>query len=382
MIKRIALLIAKSLSVIILSGLGCEDAPLVAPSPKSATVVWSIPNPKDGVWFGGVVQPIIEGNLVYVIPDTALWCMNLATGERIWAVGIDTIKILCRRFIVDHDAIYIGDGSRVYAFRKSNGEQLWKTVVPNFTSRGLNYVVENETHLFFGGNEGQVIRLQKATGQVDLRIPITQLSSLEQGVYDIKLSEDGNWLYVPTGIWNGRELSGNVLCYNARTGQYMWGYQARYDVQAVDIQDSILVFPAGQYMTALNRFTGQKLWETFVADNSFWRAPKIHGDLVYMGGVAEGAMYAFDLRTGQQRWVTDANASVITIISVCNGKVFFTNGVEIHVLDALTGRRIWFGAPPEYRRNRSYIYSSPVAVNDDYIVCSGSRKVYCLTVPK
>lgn len=110
--------------------------------------------------------------------------------------------------------------------------------------------------------------------------------------------------------------------------------------------------------------------------------PIIEGNLVYMGGVVEGAMYAFDLRTGQQRWVTDANASGITIISVRNGKVFFTNGVEIHVLDALTGRRIWFGAPPEYRRNRSYIYSSPVAVSDDYIVCSGGRKVYCLTVPK
>ncbi|MGQ9805341.1 MAG: outer membrane protein assembly factor BamB family protein [Chlorobiales bacterium] len=170
MIKRIALLIAKSLSVIILSGLGCEDAPLVAPSPKSASVVWSVPNPKDGIWLGGDVQPIIEGNLVYVIPDTALWCMNLATGERIWAVGIDTIKILCRRFIVDHDAIYIGDGSRVYAFRKSNGEQLWKTVIPNFTSPIFNYLAENETHLFFGGCESEVVRLQKATGQVDLRL--------------------------------------------------------------------------------------------------------------------------------------------------------------------------------------------------------------------
>ncbi|MFQ3609751.1 MAG: PQQ-binding-like beta-propeller repeat protein [Chloroherpetonaceae bacterium] len=384
MIKPISFIVAAILSLMTLYGLSCDDSAPISPSPKSASVLWSIPNPKDGVLFGGKTQPIIEGNLVYAIPDTALWCINLTTGELVWSVGIDTILIKCRAFVLSQNAIYIGDGSRVYAFNKSNGERLWKTVVPDFTSSIFNYLVENETHLFFGGRESQVVRLQKATGQVDMRIALRQWvpSGLEQIAYDIKLSDDGDMLYVPLGSWDGMNLRGDVLCFNARTGQFRWRYEARWSVESCDIQDSVLVFPAGQYMTALNRFTGQKIWETFVPDNSFWATPKIHRNLVYMGGVAEGAMYAFDLRTGEKRWVTDANASVITIISVRNGMVFFTNGVEIHVLEAETGRRIWFGAPPEYRRNRSYIYSSPVAVNDDYIVCSGSRKVYCLTVPK
>ncbi len=244
---------------------------------------------------------------------------------------------------------------------------------------------QNGNSILLGG-QGEVIKLSKLTGNIELRIELEELipAGYSQGAYNPVISEDG-FIYVPTGWNTGNGLKGNLLCYNSENGKYLWGFESphNFDIQSCDFKDSLLIFASSSTMFALNRFNGRKIWETTVSNDAFWESVTINDETVYMGSTALAKMYAFDLRTGKLKWISEGTkSSIITIITVQNGRVYFCNFAYIYVLDASTGSVIWKGLPPEYATDKSYRYSSPVAVGEGYMVCIGNKKVYCLTDPQ
>ena len=114
--------------------------------------------------------------------------------------------------------------------------------------------------------------------------------------------------------------SGNE-CYalDAGTGRQIWHYQrqrtkgqgARVNRGAALAGDRVFMVTDDARLIALNRFTGELLWDTVMADyreNYFaTSAPLIAGDLVIPGigggdsGV-RGFLAAFDQRTGKEAW--------------------------------------------------------------------------------
>ena len=120
-------------------------------------------------------------------------------------------------------------------------------------------------------------------------------------------STSDNYLYIPTGWWTGEELRGNLLCFNSETGEYLLGYETTEkdaSILGCAISDSIIVFPSGQSMIALNKFSGKKIWNVKFVDDVFWWNPTLINGSVYMGSSAKGKMYAFDLRTGEIKWIS------------------------------------------------------------------------------
>lgn len=274
----------------------------------------------------------------------------------------------------------------------------WRTYVKNFDADWT--MSQNTAHLFVGG-DNEVMRLRKADGAVDLRIPIEQLEpeDVKQNAHSPVVSNDGI-LYVPTGFYRESfgATEGNFLAFDAQTGNYRWGFDipnrkeklaGRRDSSYVDaatygadISDDLVVFPAGQTIYALNRFTGEKQWETFFEGDAFDLGVTIKDGVVYVGSLQEH-VYALDLGTGEILWQTYSPGSITTILTVQDERVYFCNeaGEQLWVLEATTGEVIWNGFPPEFDEDRSYTYLSPLAVGEGYMVNVGSEKIYALTVP-
>lgn len=349
-----------------------------------AAVVWSYPVPDKG--FPEQVMPVIENGYTFVAADSTITCYELKTGKIIWKseIGVGSRAIQSQRLLSSGNNLYLNHFNWVKAFDKTTGNLVWHTIIDNFRSRDLEIMSQNTSSLIVGG-QGEVIKISKLTGNIELRIKLEEL--IPSGYFQLAdnpvISDDG-FIYVPTGWFTGTELKGNLLCYNSESGKYLWGFESprNFDIQSCDIQDNLLVFASSSSMFALNRFTGKKIWETNVSDDAFWHSVTIDGESVFMGSTAQGRMYSFDLRNGKLKWRTaSTQSSILTIITVANGRVYFCNTAHIYVLEAINGSIIWKGLPPENANDIYTIYSSPVAVGEGYMVCVGNKKVYCLTDP-
>ena len=344
-------------------------------------------------------QPVIDGGRAFVVAGDDLHAFDLETGKRIWETGLGSTT-LSMKLLHEGDRLYLQDARLVRAYSKDDSRVVWETRIDDFRSQG-RIMAQNETHLFWGGRRSEVARIRKVDGVVDLRIPVNQLEpdGAEQRASNPVVSTDGI-VYIPAGFY--REdfgaIEGNLLAYDAQTGEYLWGYDipnrkvklpGRQDstyldagTYDADISDDLVVFPAGQTIYALDRFTGEKRWETFFEEDAFDIGISVGKGMVYVGSLQQH-VYALDLQTGEVLWQTYSPGSITTILTVKDGRVYFCNeaGGQLWVLDAKTGKVIWNGFPPEYEEDRDYYYLSPLAVGEGYMVNVGSRKMYGLTVP-
>lgn len=366
--------------IIMFTSFSCEEP--ISPVNYEANVIWS----KDVTRQLNLVQPVIEKGFTYVASDTTIKCFKLDNGTLIWESNLGLIpgSIASAKLLHSNNMLFLNHKNWVKAFDKANGDLIWETYFENFLPVNLQIMSQNSTSLIVGG-QGEVIKISRTTGNIELRIQLNELipSGYFQIAYSPFISED-DFIYVPTGWSTGNGIKGNILCYSAVSGKYVWGYEilTESDAESCTIKDSLIVFPSSSSIFALNRFTGKKIWQTTVSDDAFQESVTIEGETVYMGSHDKSRMYAFHLRTGSLKWKSkETESSIITIITVKSNRVYFSNFAAIYVLDAFNGSIIWKGFPPEYNQDKSYIYSSPVAVGEGYMVNVGSKKVYCLNDP-
>lgn len=351
-------------------------------------------------------QPAIdeEEGRAYVALGPSLQCRALNGGERCWSAKVisDDQEALDTREVLESESrLFVNHGSLVRAYAKADGHLVWSTQIQNFRPVIRARLDQNTPHLFLGG-KGEVVRIRKDDGTVDLRIPAEQLAAEEftQTVYEVQV-DDGR-LYVPTGYHRDHfeAIRGNVLVYDAQTGAYQWGYDVphRYikppsvsdsikldaDVERVGLGNEHAVFAASQSVFALDRSTGTKKWDMFFKDDGFDASVVVKDGTAYVGSLG-AHVYAFDVQTGEQRWKSkEMGGSLFTVLTVKHGRVYLCNeaGGQIWVLDATTGKVLWHSYPPEYATEGiPYTYVSPLAVGKNYMVDVGGRKIYALTIP-
>ncbi|MBL1211890.1 MAG: PQQ-binding-like beta-propeller repeat protein [Ignavibacteriae bacterium] len=350
-------------------------------------IIWSYKLP-DKIAFDDEVMPVINNGFAYIAAVRTLRCTEIENGNTKWEtfLGIDINRaIRSNKLLHSGNLLFLNHTEWVKAFNKQDGSLVWETVIENYDDIDLSIMSQNENSLLLGG-QGEVVKLNKMTGQIELRISLTQLmyGGNSQGAYNPIISNTDDYLYVPTGYNTGAGLKGNLLCYNSVTGDFLWGFPIQDDVgiETCAIKGNIVVFAAGSTMISLNRFTGGKFWENSINDDAFESSVIIDGETVYMGSHAQSMMYAFDLNSGKLKWRgEDTPSSIITIPTAIDNRVYFSNWAYIYVVNATNGNTLWKSLPPEYREDSSYRYMSPVAVGEGYMVCVGNKKVYCLTDP-
>ena len=348
-------------------------------------------------------QPVIDSERTYVALGPSLQCRSLEDGEKCWSTDMiaSDQDLSAGEILESAGRLFVNDGPLVRAFAKTDGRLVWSTQIQDFRSTINARMAQNTSHLFLGG-KGEVVRIRKDDGTVDLRIPVEQLApdKFAQTAYEVQVDE--GQLFVPTAYHRDsfEAIRGNVLVFNAQTGAYQWGYDVphRYvkppsvsdsikldaDVERVGLGNERAVFAASQSVFALDRSTGEKKWDVFFKDDGFGESVVVKSGTAYVGSLG-ARVYAFDVRTGEQRWASrEMGGSLFTILTAKHGRVYLGNeaGGQIWVLEAETGEVIWHSYPPEYATEGiPYTYVSPLAVGEEYMVNVGGRKIYALTIP-
>jgi outer membrane protein assembly factor BamB len=295
--------------------------------------------------------------------------------------------------------LFLNHSGWIKAFDLETGSVMWMTDLDVLGSIDLSIMTQNASHLFLG-RRGEVIRLSKSSGAIDLTIRLDSLKQgdLVQDAFDPVVAPD-NLLYVPTFYRPpDQPYKGNLFCYNAQTGDYVWGIRvpdrkvylsdlgdsvsASTGLEKCAVEDSLVVICPGQFVYAFNRFTGQKVWERFFEHDAFDVSLTIEGGRIYLGSINPG-VFALELVSGQTLWhtKTKGGGSIQTILSIAGSRLYFCDSSRLWVVDIGQGAIMWNGFPPEYISDRFAVYLSPVAVGEGYMVNVGSKRVYCLTVP-
>ena len=370
-------------------------------------VVWSqVLQPEDEIHVNNT-QPVINDGKIYVVETGKLTCYELESGKTVWKTDLRIRKgHPGRELLLDGERLYINGSYLVDAVNANTGKIIWSTRLYNFAPIDRNRMTQNATHLFVGGR-GEIVRLRKSDGKVNLRIPVSQLEGkwpVEQPAYDIVAY--GGIVYVPTG-YSLDEIEGsrgNALAYDAETGAFIWGYHFKNRKQplpeygdtltlgaasyAVAVGKDVAVFPSGLSIVALSRHTGGKLWEYFDGKRPFHMGISIHDNVVYAGGRGgpglNTCIFAFELGTGERLWRSCHRdlGNMITIIEWYKGRLYFDDLGQLWVLDAGTGEIIWHSFPPDYPENRHDTYLAPVAVGEGFMAAVGAIKIYALSVPQ
>jgi outer membrane protein assembly factor BamB len=372
---------------------GCDS--LSGEDSDEVRVAWSVPT---GDEFLARTMPLLADGRAYVAYDEVFAAFDADDGERIWTApfhmhaGSSALTVLEEGG--DDGTLFLHYVDWVRAIRKQNGGVSWTT---SFEEAGVDRVrmAQTESHIFLG-RRNEIARLRKSDGSIDLRLNISHLTpeGVEHLVYDVILSTDGATLYVATGYYvpEAPATSGYVLGYDAGTGERLWtfpvpqrtrtlpdGFERVLDaaVYGLDVSDDLVVFPAGHSVWALDRHTGEAIWERFIEDDGFHAGATLSGGHAFIGS-ALGQIYKFDLTTGQIEWATRTRGSIFAPLIVQSGKVYTkTMTGEIWILDAGNGAVVWNGSVP----GRNDAFLSPVGVGENRMVAVGEQNVYGLTKP-
>lgn len=359
-------------------------------------VVWSYDIPDNYLDF---VQPAIENGKVYVASDLNIRCFNMKNGDLLWESPYGNTSVFnSSKLLIDDNNVYLNHASWVKAFTKSDGSFKWFTDV-NFymPANSLAKMSQNENYLVHG-DRNKVAVLLKSNGNVNVSIPLDSLKpiGIDQSSRNPELSDD-ELVYIPAGYFDpdNPPIKGNMFCYDAITGNYIWGFQVPNEkiklpgnpdttlrdsgIYGCTIIDSLIIFPASVAIYSLNRFNGKILWKNHFEEDGFQFGLTIYNNRIYVASV-QGYVYCLDLYNGDILWQTNTTFSIFTILTVKDDRVYFCNngGGKIWVLDANNGKVIWSSYPPDHP-NDSYI--APVAVGEGYMVAVSSKKIYCYTIP-
>src|SRR5690606_17649703 len=203
---------------LILAGAGCDSAVSGA-----GDILWTADAGTEALV---PTQPLVEDDRVFAAYGEQLSAFDAESGEVVWTAPVRLYAGSDAGSVLDGgDVVYLNYVDWVKAFRKEDGSVVWTASFDALTTVNRARMAQNATHLFLG-RRGEVIRIDKATGEIDLRIDISSFTP--EGVphlaANVELSEDGRTLFVPTGYYvpEAPSTSGYVLAFDAVTGALRW----------------------------------------------------------------------------------------------------------------------------------------------------------------
>lgn len=377
-----------------LVGCASESAPYpIRTYPDVERVAWSYPVSGD---FMNAVQPHVDGDRAYVAADSLLRCVDVATGRPCWTRPLGVHRSLGARAVrADSARLYLNHFDTVWAVEKATGRVAWRTTVDDFSGVDLQHLAMNATHLLLGG-VGEVVRIRKADGGIDWRHTLAPADDTapEPFVFAPTLAPDGT-LFVPTFFRrdNGRFFEGGVRAFDA-SGTRQWAfrvdnrtyetpdggtYTAGGGVHGTALAGDRLVYAVGQSVVAVDRATGDRVWEHFTRTYGYGIGPTVAGDRVWIGSTT-GRLFALDGATGQTQWHADLTGGILAAAAPDDDVVYqIDDGYgELWALDAKTGAVRWHGYPPEHTSDADATYRTPPGVGETHLVVVGSKRVYGL----
>ena len=233
--------------------------------------------------------------------------------------------------VVANGAVYVGDATgTLYSLNAANGTPLWTYQVPQdyclatpAVANGIAYfgcTRENN----YNGSDG-IFALDAGTGALRWSV----------GEAGFGFSIVNGILYYAESLGG---LIGRVAARNAATGEYLWGYEAGFNVTAPVVANGIVYFGAtDKNVYALNATTGALIWQAQTIDTPYV-GPAADGRVyVTAGGYPEEDLYAFNAATGALIW----QKSGFSLAGGIAHGVLYATARGLYALNGSTGDVIW-----------------------------------------
>ncbi len=292
------------------AGRGSETLAQVAIRPNR--LGWRVEQPKTEVWKRADLQrlrraPLVDGSEVFVLNDSELHCLYLATGKTRWTAKLpkESDPWVSPLHLSEDRVFFSDENYQLFALDRKTGEQVWKTQLekhkPNF---------ENST------------RSQ----------PVSQPSI------------SGGTLFV--GTWGLVVFShvGELHALDLATGKLLWTTKLKdgMDQPPILARDMVLA-RGGKAVTRVNAKSGA-LDRVFAAESGFQtRVVTENGKAWFNSG---GWLQALDLETGETKRLLKTNWSVLPFpaegMLITPKYSVFGRGTVV-VLDPITGKTVWEG---------------------------------------
>lgn len=160
------------------------------------------------------------------------------------------------------------------------------------------------------------------------------------------------------------------------TGKTKWtfkGARDRYIAAPVVTEDRIYAPNADYRLYALD-LKGNLQW-TFEGGQSFWGAPLLEGESLYIGSL-DRKVYALRASDGKKLWERDLGAAILSAPATAEGQPLFVsafNGV-LYALDKSNGEILW------QKDLGARLWSAPLIVNDRLYIGDEAGRLHALDI--
>lgn len=193
--------------------------------------------------------------------------------------------------------------------------------------------------------------------------------------YETDQGELGNAIY-SSPITNGENLfftswNGNIYALDFETGDKIWENNIGWSSESTPLYiDNKIVVGASEGLFALNSINGEIIWKNEISDVS--TKPLYSNNIIYCGSHNRN-LYAFDLETGDEKWIFKTNGEIHSSPIVHENLLYFgSNDGHLYVVDKLYGELKW-----KFETDGPVV-SSPIIFNDVVYFGSWDSNLYAL----
>ena len=363
---------------------GCDSG-----GPEPGTVLWKTEATTEAL---APTQPLVTGGRVFAAYGEQFGALDAQDGSVLWTAQVHLHAGSAAGAVLDGDGVvYLNYLGWVKAFSKADGQTVWTAAFDESGTIDRARMVQNATHLFLG-RRGEVVRIRKADGVIDLRIDLS--ARTPEGVpalaYDVALSPDGAVFYVPIGYFAPETptTNGYVVAFDAATGSERWTFEPPPQTTASGIATltgvyglaagtGIVVAPVGLTVYGLDPDTGAVLWDAFFDADGFDVGATLDGGRVYVGSL-QGRVFSIDAADGEVQWSSELSGSLSTPLVIRNGLVYLTSPFEgsAWTVDASSGD------VRSRDRPAGDFLLAPIAVEGRTMYSVSSTAVYAIEGPR
>lgn len=340
---------------------------------------WSF---ETGGWITGT--PIVASGVVYIGSwDGHMYALRESDGGLIWSYDAGTISVdRCQTsYGIDSTAalsgnrLYFGNGAaQLFALNAGTGELVWRTQLadPNLafhlwgspTVQNGKIYVGLASHCVNPCVAGRLVCVDASNGRVLWTFAAAPEGSTGGAVWSsAAVDADRSLVFVGTGNYcTGEDThSTAIVALNADTGALVWEFKKLHsDLNNLDFGASPCLFESNGkpalaipckdgHCYALNRVTGELLWDTVVSDGDSRggsiSSPAAAFGKIYLGAtvhITSGKVAALDQRDGHIVWERALDRPVLGAAAVAGGAVFFGgDDGKLHAYDVSSGDEIW-----------------------------------------
>jgi outer membrane protein assembly factor BamB len=269
--------------------------------------------------------------------------------------------------------LFVGaDGGTVYCLDAGNGQPIWRAAT-DWEVFSSPAVVNGRVYVGEGLHPAAGVKfrcLDATTGSPIWETPIA-------GHVESSPAVAGGRVYFGAG-------QAGIVCLDAASGKQRWRFPGRHADASPAVDGGRLYIgaagPAGPSLLCLDSASGKPLWETgcalppagapAVRDGRLWVAG---GSPEGMAAKAAGALSCFDARSGKLLWSVKLPSSV-PAVALAKDRVLCGAGECLYAFDARTGVQRWA------HRLWAPVSSAPVVAGDRVIAAADDGAAHCLSL--